>query len=250
MISIITCTRDPVKFERLRRCYENALRSEPCQMIGIPDAASVAEGYNRGVARSKGETIIFSHDDIQLLSPDFEHRMAEHLRSFDLLGIAGATKLQSGQWIVAGPPYVYGQVATPKPAGGVIEVTIWNNAARCVGQMKAMDGVLLIAKRHVAETVKFDQQNFDGFHLYDIDFTFRAYCAGHKLAVCCDLPLLHESIGTFDGQFELYEQRFLQKHGHALDRGPQRIFRITTIEVMTPAEALEVMTPPHWNSLP
>jgi GT2 family glycosyltransferase len=246
MISVVVCSREMRRFERVSKSYRRAFTSERLEIIGIHDATGLAEGYNRGLARSTGDIVIFSHDDIEILPDNFEIRLQTHLRKFDLLGIAGATKLQTGQWIMAGPPHVYGQVATPNRTQRAYEVTIWNNAFRSFSGIKALDGVFLCARRHVAESVRFDQETFRGFHLYDIDFSFRAYQAGFSLAVCSDLQLLHESFGNFDERFESDQEKFVQKHAAALDQGPQRLFTITTVRVEHPAEVLDVMTPTHW----
>jgi len=52
---------------------------------------------------------------------------------------------------------------------------------------------------------------FDGFHLYDLDFTFRAYLNDLTLAVCRDLALIHQSLGTPDGEWQRYRERFETK---------------------------------------
>jgi len=45
------------------------LGDEPYEIVAVRDARSLAEGYNRGVARSSGDIVILSHDDIEFLDP-------------------------------------------------------------------------------------------------------------------------------------------------------------------------------------
>ena len=59
MISIVICSIDPMRFETVKGHYECLLRAEPHEIIGIHDARSLAEGYNRGLVKSSGETVIF-----------------------------------------------------------------------------------------------------------------------------------------------------------------------------------------------
>jgi hypothetical protein len=66
-------------------------------------------------------------------------------------------------------------------------------------------------RREVAERVGFDAAVFDGFHLYDLDFSFLAFLAGYRIAVCRDLVLVHESIGRYDAAWERYAGRFADK---------------------------------------
>ena len=61
------------------------------------------------------------------------------------------------------------------------------------------------------EALRFDEQCFDGFHLYDIDFTYRAHRAGFRLAVPLDLLLIHYSTGRYDIRWQAFNMRFLAK---------------------------------------
>ena len=248
MISLIICSVDEEKFRRVADNYRRALCDEPFEIIRVRNAPGMAAGYNEGFARSHGDIVIFSHDDVHLLTPHLAPLLRRHLNTYDVLGIAGTTKLQGGQWILSGPPYVYGQVATPNYDEGIFEVAIWGAPAKGVGGIKALDGVFLCARREVVDKVPFDERTFRGFHLYDIDFTFRAYLAGFKLGVCCDLHLVHSSPGNFDDQFYDQQDLFMEKHRAALDEGAERVFNITLLKANSLAEVSEVMTPPHWTN--
>jgi len=75
----------------------------------------------------------------------------------------------------------------------------------------ALDGVFIATHRRVWEALRFDEQCFDGFHLYDIDFTYRAHRAGFRLAVPLDLLLIHYSTGRYDIRWQAFNMRFLAK---------------------------------------
>ena len=130
MISVIMCSADAAKFDRALQHYKQILGAEPFELVAIHDAQGLAEAYNRGVARSRGDVLIFSHDDVEFLTDRFRDRLLGHLGACDLLGLAGATKLISGRFRDAGLPYLYGQVATPNPRSGLIDVQIWGAPAR------------------------------------------------------------------------------------------------------------------------
>ncbi len=78
--------------------------------------------------------------------------------------------------------------------------------------IQALDGVFMAMRREVAIATPFDEALFDHFHLYDLDFSFRAYRAGFALAVCRDIVLIHQSIGKFDAVWDNYRRRFETKH--------------------------------------
>ena len=126
-------------------------------------------------------------------------------------------------------------------------VVIWGTPARRIDGIKALDGVFFCAKRQVAQTIPLDAQTFDGFYCYDVDFSFRAHLAGFRLAVGCDLLLLHHSVGDWGDEWARYERAFRQKHSGRLDVLPQRGFLEATATCQTRDELIEVMTPP-WSA--
>jgi GT2 family glycosyltransferase len=64
-----------------------------------------------------------------------------------------------------------------------------------IPHMQAVDGLFMAVRRGVAEQIRFDEKTFDGFHCYDIDFSYSAHLAGFRVAVAADLPVLHHSPG-------------------------------------------------------
>ena len=173
MTSIIICSIDDGRFHAVSQMYTRLYHGQSCEIIRVADARSLAEGYNRGFAMSSGDNIIFSHDDIEILSPNLAAIVASRLAQFDLIGVAGATRLVHADFGMAGPPDTFGQVAFPQPNGS-FRILVLSHARRVVGNIKVMDGLFLAARRDVIHRLGFDQALFDGFHLYDADFTFRA----------------------------------------------------------------------------
>ena len=80
----------------------------------------------------------------------------------------------------------------------------------------ALDGVFLAARKTVCAAIRFDEVTFDGFHLYDLDFSHRAFLSGFKVGIC-DIDVTHYSDGSFDSQeWQRYAKRFLAKHGNSI----------------------------------
>src|SRR5258706_14834538 len=111
-ISIVICSIDARKFERVSENYRALFVGRDIEIIGIHDARSLAEGYNRGIAQSRGARVILSHDDIEILTADFAPRIDRHLGDFDLIGIAGTTRVVAGKWAAAGDPYVFALITS------------------------------------------------------------------------------------------------------------------------------------------
>lgn len=211
--SIIVCSIEAAKYAHLCANLEPLFGKHPHEIIGIHDAASLAEGYNRGMAQATGDILIFSHDDILILDPDFAGKIAERMQRHDILGFAGTSKLITATWFGAGQPYIHGAICHAKRNRPDLTLNVYGAAAwPVVGDIQAIDGCCIIARRQVAQAIGFDAETFDGFHLYDLDFSFTAHLAGYRLGVCCDIPLLHESAGNFAHQHLHYAERFVLKH--------------------------------------
>ena len=221
MISIIICSIDSKKFSNATQNYADLMADEPFEIIGIHDAKSLCEGYNRGIKKSVGDILVFSHDDIEILSPDFVARLKAHMEHFDIVGLAGTDKVVGGGWVNAGVPHLYGQVANPGGAGYQVAFfdygKIANQGKVTADGIKMLDGFFFAVRRSVVQQVLFDERNFDGFHGYDVDFTYSAYLAGFSLTVCNDIAVIHDSGGSFDANFQKYKQRFAAKHRSTLE---------------------------------
>lgn len=222
MISIIICSIDPRKFEKVCANYARLMGEEPHEIIGIHDARSLSEGYNRGIRQSSGSILIFSHDDIEILNPDFAARIKRHLQEVDIVGPAGTSLLVDGFWARAGVPYLHGQISVPKPDGTGYHVAVYDEglAARenrtLTTGIQALDGVFFAVRRTVTDRLLFDDATFDRFHGYDVDFTYSAFLAGFRLGACNDIAIVHESQGNFKVEWEVYNQRFIRKHAGTL----------------------------------
>jgi GT2 family glycosyltransferase len=220
MISIIVCSITPQKFKLVSDNFNAVLGDAPYELIGIHDARSLSEGYNRGIARSCGDIVIFCHDDIEILGPAFYRRLCEHLETYDVIGCAGTSCLIESAWAAAGDPFTHGVVAYPAVKGTWpserYDLLIWGGIDLLQApEIQALDGFFIAVKRAVLERVQFDEVNFDGFHVYDTDFTFAAHLAGFRLAVCKDLLIAHQSGGNYSGEYETYSARFAEKYrGH------------------------------------
>ncbi|MCL1824643.1 MAG: glycosyltransferase family protein [Betaproteobacteria bacterium] len=220
--SIIVCSIDPWNFAQVSTHYERLFNGVPHEIIGIHDARSLAEGYNRGLKRARGDIIIFSHDDVTFLDTQFAQKIGARMQSWDILGFAGASHLISPVWFAARehlngavchwsdrhPNYLYLNIygARDWPITGSIEV---------------LDGLCMIARHEVATAIGFDPGTFDGWHLYDCDFSFAASLAGHKIGVCCDIPYIHASTSVqgkknvfLSDDYQKYAGRFSMKYVH------------------------------------
>ena len=218
-VSVLICSASPERSARAEAMYHRLLAQVPHEIVVIRDARSLAEGYNRALAQARHEVVLLAHDDVDILSPDFAARLLRAISRHDLVGVAGTRKLVGGAWHFAGHPHLAGQVGMPAGDGGYV-VTLYEVAQRETKGLQALDGVLLAARRDTALRIGFDQATFDGWHLYDLDFSLRAAQQGLDCASCNDILVVHDSQGSYDEHWLEYSQRFLLKHQSSL--GPQQ----------------------------
>lgn len=210
-VSVVVCSIDAQKAKRIREHFETLFQGHGFEMVQISDARSLCEGYNRGFAKTRGDVVIFCHDDLEIISPDFRARLLSHLRTADVVGVAGTTRLIGANWNSAGWPHLHGCVVhSGSDRNGLF--------FHCFGpprtsSVEAVDGLFIAAKREVCAAIEFDAAVFDGFHFYDLDFSYRASTAGFRIAVPWDILILHASWGRNDASWQDYAQRFAAKYG-------------------------------------
>ena len=249
LISFVVCSITPAKINRLRARLEQLLAGEAWELVLIDDARSLCEGYNRGVAASRGELLVLCHDDILLLAEDFAARLRAGLARYELLGVAGGTRASGPTWGWAGPPHAHCWVAHRDDAGRGLMLLLGSQGAKVDGAL-LMDGVFLAGHRHVFEQLPFDAQTFDGFHFYDLDLSWRAAQAGFRCGLCLDLGVLHESKGDYNPVYWEFAQKFTAKFPALRNASPpaQRLGQLALAE---DAELVPVQDwLAHWTVLP
>ena len=223
LVSVIICSINPEKFTRVSNNFRERMGNHPHEIIGIHDAKSLSEGYNRGARFAKGDILVFSHDDIEIVTPDFAPRLLAHMRRFDGVGVCGTTLLAGSKWVEVGQPWTHGNVVHRKPEDTGYFLLVNGCNAAVVEQAQAWDGLFFAVQRTVWEKIGFDEQTFDGFHLYDVDFSFRAHLAGFNLALVMDLLLIHDSMGRYGTEWRRYGRRFKEKFAGRLASPPDNI---------------------------
>jgi Flp pilus assembly protein TadD len=227
-VSVVYCSIDDRKDAAAERLYRRLFAGYRHEIIAIRDAESLAEAYNRGIGASVGDIVVLSHDDVDVLASDFAPRLFHYLRRFDVIGAIGATEMTGPSWSWSRHPHLCGWIThRPQPDGEWRAAVV--DPRPSAGEIRVLDGVFLAAHRAVFDEVAFDEETFDGFHLYDIDWSYRASLAGFRLGTAGDLLLVHESVGRYDEAWATYADLFCAKHG------------IEDLEPPPPAQLFEAM---------
>lgn len=215
-ISVVICSIDAAKFATVTASYRAALSGTPHEIVGIHDARSLCEGYNRGARQAQGDLLIFSHDDVEILSGDLAGALQRATGSLDVIGVVGTTKVLWAFWPAAGQPFLRGWITHPAVDGRRYEVAVFGVDGPVATGLQGLDGMFLATTRAVWSRSPFDEATFDGFHGYDIDFTYAAYRAGFRIGTSAEIAVLHASGGSFGPEWLHYAERFDAKYAGEL----------------------------------
>lgn len=210
-VSVVICSVDPARFDAASRSFARALGDWEHEIVGIHDARSLAEAYNRALRACRGDIVAFSHDDVEVLSPDLGGALARAFERADVVGVMGTEKLAGPAWGWAGREPARGRIVQRAPQGEGVDLLVFGAPCAVAGGLEALDGVFLAVRREQALAIAFDEAAYDGFHLYDIDFTYRAARQGLRVAVTPEILLRHDSLGSFDEGWSAYARKFVAR---------------------------------------
>ncbi len=124
----------------------------------------------------------------------------------------------SAYWPNAGHPFLHGWIAQPAEDGERFYVGVFGVDGLVTPHLQGLDGMFFVARRHVVEQSPFDEATFDGFDVYDMDFSFAAHLAGFNVGTTAEIALIHASGGNFGDAWQRYAQRFDHKYRDQLPR--------------------------------
>jgi GT2 family glycosyltransferase len=168
--------------------------------IIVVRATRIAVGYNQILDSATGDPVVLLHDDTDL-QPGARQAILEGLESADVVGACGSIHVIDAAWWKYGQRGYVETNSGPRPSDPAD--VIW-------GPVQAVDG-LLMALSPAAARLRFDEE-YDGFHGYDVDFCFAARAAGLTV-MTAPLPVFHRSEGGW-GDREAWRranQRFKEK---------------------------------------
>jgi GT2 family glycosyltransferase len=218
--TVVICSIDPSKYARVTATYRQHLASIDHEIIGIHDARSLAEAYNRAARQARGEIVVFSHDDIDIASTDLPGALVRALAQLDVVGVAGTSKLVGAFWPAAGHPWLHGWMTMPSRDGPGYFVHVYGVDAAITPDLDAIDGMFFAVRRPVLPKIAFDADAFDGFHLYDLDFCCAARRAGFRVGTSAEIAVIHASEGSYGPAWERYRDRFDAKYRGMLAPAP------------------------------
>ena len=215
--------------------------------IHFANRQPLAVAYNAAIEAAPAKAVLlFCHDDLDLGPEPLAPQLEAALLRFDLVGVAGNQRQQSGQlawWLDPRSgswdhPYLSGALRHGAPESSHLDVY-----GPVPMPVQSLDGLFLAAR---AETLWRSGLRFDprfAFHYYDLDFCRSARCAGLSLGTW-PLPLLHAHGRDASGLAWSEQQRaYLRKWGEERD-GSEGITTAAGVSSSSPTE----FSPPAFSA--
>jgi GT2 family glycosyltransferase len=176
---------------------------------------SLTEIYNKGLIESKNDIVVFCHDDIIFNKEKWGKKLINHFKKSDyaILGIAGTTDMSSsGKWWEDNTKMM--GIVKHSNNGKTWESKYCSNFEDEILESVVLDGLFFACHKDRIKS-NFDE-NFKGFHFYDIDFTFSNHLLGSKVGVIFDIKVTHMSIGETNDVWEKNRIQFVEKFKNSL----------------------------------
>jgi glycosyltransferase involved in cell wall biosynthesis len=171
---------------------------------------SLSAAYNKLIDISKNKYVVLIHDDIKV-EEGWGRKIIKHLDkgTHDIIGVAGTTILTSNSVWWEFPQTMKG-IVKHTSEGKTWESKYSEPQGYNIKDVVVLDGLFLAFNKAKIKH-KFDE-DFNGFHFYDLGFCFPNYVEGIKLGVVTDIRVKHLSIGRTNLEWETNRQKFSLKY--------------------------------------
>ena len=200
MISIVICGRTEFIDQNLVISINDTI-GVPYEIHYIDNSTKqydLFSAYNKGVLLCIYDVICFMHDDINYKTNNWGHLVLDKFmdREVGAIGIAGSPYAS----FIPGPWWSSNLVAQ-----NVIQEnhksTIYYSEelkGKTISPVLLLDGVWFCIRKSIFKNICFDEVNYKGFHMYDMDISFQLYRNGYKLFCVYDILIEHASVGKLD----------------------------------------------------
>lgn len=204
MISIIICSRHSDISDELKRNINDTIGVE-YELVIIDNSSnkySIFSAYNRGLSLAKGDVLCFMHEDILFHTEHWGEMLQSYFGKYvdaGMVGIAGThflpqipaawwdTEIRSGQLLQGGwDNGVY----------KIISKDVWSNYISEPTRVVSVDGLWMCFQRKMFDYIKWDEDNFNGFHGYDTDISLQVWKSGFEVHIFWDILIEHKSCGV------------------------------------------------------
>jgi Glycosyltransferase like family len=221
MISVIVCSIQEPSWTLHERNVGRTIgvAHEYLRVDNRRKQSGICAAYNSGVAQSKGDILVFVHEDAFFMLPGWGQALEQKFAADPALGLVGVAGTQylgseSMSWGCAGQPYIKGRVVHELEGGREFFMSVFS-LNKSDAEVVAVDGLFFAVRRTLFDRIRFDEALFDAYHFYDLDLCMQVRRT-HRLIVTWDILLQHRSAGNANDLWRTYGRRFLDKYKNEL----------------------------------
>ena len=201
MISVIICSINKVLAQQVQKNIAATIGVvwEFIVIENMVSPKSLTEVYNVGASKAKYDVLLFVHEDVLFQTKNWGQKLLDYFEkdnSLGLIGIAGSkykSSVPSG-WFSGIEALDCCNILHVDSNNQKLPMYFNPLPGSLAQDVVVLDGVLLCCKKNVWQQVKFDEILLKGFHLYDIDFSFRV-AQKFKVIVSFEIDLIHLTEG-------------------------------------------------------
>lgn len=223
MISVLICSTDKLFLNQIKNNIENTIGIE--HEILFFDNSIERRGlcavYNSLAQEAKFPYLCFVHEDIIFETINWGVGLENiFLRNSDIgvIGVAGSkykSSLFSG-WFTGIEEFDCANILHKYPNGDEL-MSLRPHKSNLIEEVVCIDGVFISCKQELWRKVRFNEEQLEGFHFYDIDFSIRAsfYCS---VSVTYQISITHITTGGDFG--DSWVETAIQFHSFFKDKLP------------------------------
>lgn len=163
---------------------------------------SLTHIYNLGLQESQYDVVVFMHDDLTLDTRNMTPKIIklfEKNPEYGIIGIAGTDKLTSGMWW-QNRENMFGVVGHVHEGKRHVNHYSKGNYNEKLKEVVVVDGLFFMV--HKQRIKKNFNEEFEGYHFYDISFCVENFLEGVKIGVTTRFDITHMSIGMTNKKWE------------------------------------------------
>ena len=208
MISIIICSRKANIPKELKENIASTIgcEYELCVIDNSRNEYNIFSAYNEGIRRAKGDILCFMHEDVLFHSENFGKILEQIYLQKDIgaVGIVGAqymTKVSSAAWWESSPAsgcIIQGQT----DSNGIYKAHLESDGkVEKLTDVVVLDGSFITIRANLFKKIKWDDDTFDSFHMYDMDICMQIIHEGYRVCITPDILIQHKSLGTLNSSY-------------------------------------------------
>ena len=202
VVSVVISTRkiDSTYYDHVKRMFSHP--NTEILMYENDGEMSLTQVYNKGLKESVNDIVVFIHDDLILetsnMTPKIVKLFEKH-PEYGIIGIAGTDKLTSGMWWQNRENMfgVVGHLHEGKRHVNHYSKGVFNDVLKDV---VVVDGLFFMVRKSLLK--KEFNEEFKGFHFYDISFCVDNYLDGVKIGLTTKFGVTHKSVGMTNKEWE------------------------------------------------